>query len=130
MLLYLAFSFSMPLVPHGQSSNTTFSAELAVFGLLIAPLTSIGGLMDLALLLCDVFQVGPLGRTHCMFVVPMGWVLATILLALHLRKRRAEYQPGLCGNCGYDLRHEHYQCPDCGSTRGTLAERAGKLPPA
>ncbi len=101
-----------------------------LLALLGAPLSFVVGLADLSRLACDLFPGAPLGRELRVFVVPMLWLLATLLLSFYFRTRGEEHPPGSCGNCGYDLRHEHYKCPECGSTRGTLAERAGKLPPA
>ncbi len=61
------------------------------------------------------------------------WTLCSITAIWPLRRlyvgarRRARLAAGLCGSCGYDLRHSHGRCPECGTAIG-LARPSQMMP--
>lgn len=72
------------------------------------------------------------GRAGWAFSVPLSYlVLVLSLLPLmrlaqwSRRKRRQQYNPALCPNCGYDLRVGHERCPECGSRITSTVGRIG-----
>ncbi len=58
------------------------------------------------------------GSAHVVYV-PYQWAVAPWLLltlaAWRLERRRWRRRPGLCRQCGYDLRASPERCPECGT---------------
>jgi hypothetical protein len=46
----------------------------------------------------------------CLLSVPLPGVYAVVFAS-----RRQRHQPGLCKNCGYDMRATSERCPECGT---------------
>jgi hypothetical protein len=61
---------------------------------------------------------GAPGRRFSVLVVPY-WLFALVLAATPMFRllRRPRPVPGLCPNCGYDLRATPERCPECGTER-------------
>jgi hypothetical protein len=54
-----------------------------------------------------------------MAAVPLAWWLLVFNERRELQ-RRIEFR--LCLNCGYDIRHAHGRCPECGTACGLVTE--------
>ena len=66
----------------------------------------------------------PLGRDYREIVIPYYFLLILLLLLLaRWWRTRPRPTPGLCPDCGYDLRATPTRCPECG-TSSTLSVSA------
>jgi hypothetical protein len=74
------------------------------------------------------FQLGSVpGAGVFWFVVVPYWVLVLVTMAWPVVWsvrwwRRRRWRPGLCRDCGYDLRASPQRCPECGAVAATGAE--------
>jgi len=52
-----------------------------------------------------------------LWLLTLGSILLGIGSMISHARRIANYKPGCCGVCGYDLRASTYRCPECGTSR-------------